>query len=108
MALVFLSHSSYDKDFVRVISNELGDLAFIDERSVEAGLRTMDELASGIADAKVFVALLSSSALDSQWVQKELEMAIKYCERNELEILTFSIDKNEDHHDKQRPLFLRQ
>ncbi len=108
MALVFLSHSSYDKDFVRVISNELGDLAFIDERSVEAGLRTMDELASGIADAKVFVALLSSSALDSQWVQKELEMAIKYCERNELEILTFSIDKNVNHHDKRIPLVLRQ
>lgn len=76
MNRIFLSHSSSDKDYVRHIADNLGDAAIIDERDFAAGARTMDEIIEKIDDSKIFVAFLSSRALDSDWVQKELALAI--------------------------------
>lgn len=94
MNRVFLSHSSIDKDFVRKVKDALGDIAIIDEVDFNAGARTIDEIIEKIADSKIFVAFLSQKALESEWVQKELALAIEYSERKGMLILVFSVDKS--------------
>lgn len=107
MNRIFLSHSSSDKDYVRHIADNLGDAAIIDERDFAAGARTMDEIIEKIDDSKIFVAFLSSRALDSDWVQKELALAIQHCRQQDLKILVFSIDKRVDYNDKRIPELIR-
>lgn len=89
---VFLSHSSVDKDFVRLVKEAFGDAAIIDEVDFAAGARTMDEIVEKIGDSKIFVAFLSKEALDSEWVQKELAMAIEHMESKDLDLLIFRLD----------------
>ena len=107
MNRVFLSHSSTDKDFVRAIAERLGDIAIIDERDFEAGSRTIDQIVEKIDKASIFVAFLSNKALASDWVQKELALAIQHCQSLNIEILIFSIDKAVDHYNKLIPEILR-
>ena len=107
MNRVFLSHSSTDKDFVRVVANRFGDIAIIDERDFKAGSRTMDEIIEKLEDSKIFVAFLSSSALNSDWVQKELGIAIELAKKRDMVILVLSVDKSVLYFDKRIPENLR-
>lgn len=107
MNRVFLSHSSTDKIFVRKVAEILGDAAIIDERDFAAGARTIDEIVEKINDATIFVAFLSQEALASEWVQKELDLAIEYSKSKDVEILIFSLDKNVVYTDKRIPESLR-
>lgn len=105
---VFLSHSSVNKKFVRLVKNEFGDAAILDEVDFNAGARTMDEIVEKMADSKLFVAFLSKEALESNWVQKELAMAIKHLEHNDIELLVFTLDKDVTHHNTLIPRDLRE
>ena len=73
----FLSHSSKDKDhYVRIVAKELGiDRIVLDELTFEDGMQPMEEILSGMQISDVFVAFLSEAALESKWVQTELDSA---------------------------------
>lgn len=104
---VFLSHSSVNKDFVRLVKAEFGDTAIIDEVDFAAGARTMDEIVEKINDSKIFVAFLSQEALESDWVQKELAMAVELVESRDLDMLVFSFDNDVTYTNKLIPEKLR-
>lgn len=74
MIRAFLSHSSQDKEnYVSLVANWLGkDNIIYDEMTFEEGKNTLDEIMTGLDNSQIFVLFLSSAALDSPWVRKEI------------------------------------
>ena len=76
MAKAFLSHSSYDKDFVREVANRLGrQHCVFDERTFATGEEFKEEIERALDDSYVFVFFVSKASLDSVWVRFELKEA---------------------------------
>lgn len=76
---VFLSYSNNDRDFAdRLFSKvqELDASLFLDSLNLSPGEHILSAMRSRIAAADVLVLLLSPHALESQWVQRELEYAV--------------------------------
>lgn len=108
---VFLSHSSKDKDlFARKIADKLGIFAIYDEYTFEEGMDTFNEITNNLKDnTNLFVILLSDSALNSKWVQKELSIAYTELANNKIQrIYPIIIDEKIDHTDDRIPLWLSQ
>ena len=79
MALVFLSHSSKDKVFVRELHRRLsrdGVVCFFDEESIEWGENFVVSLERGIDECEFFVAVLSPEFVQSKWVELERTSAM--------------------------------
>lgn len=71
---IFLSHSSRDKDFVDVVARKLGrNQVVYDRYNFMSGHDFVSEIESGLAEATHFVLLASRAALNSDWVQFELD-----------------------------------
>ncbi|MEE3935452.1 TIR domain-containing protein [Pseudomonas viridiflava] len=70
----FLSHSSKDKNqYVRSVAEWLGkDNIHYDEWTFEEGGEPLIEILSGLDRTDIFVLFLSSNALDSDWVKREI------------------------------------
>lgn len=70
----FLSHSSKDKNhYVQRVAEWLGkDNIHYDEWTFEEGERPLDEILRGLDRTDIFVIFLSSNALGSDWVQREI------------------------------------
>lgn len=69
----FLSHSSKDKkNYVAILAEKFGDRAIYDEYTFEAGMKTLDEIMKNLQRTDLFVLLISSDALDSEWVKTEI------------------------------------
>jgi len=76
---VFLSHSSVDKPFVRMLQQRLMDDGFpswMDEVEIRVGFSLRRSIESGIVESSYFVIVLSPDAVESQWVQRELDVAL--------------------------------
>jgi len=72
----FLSHSSTDKEFVRGVVRELGDLACVfDERSFESGAEFRTSIEEHLEDSDVLVLFASKNSIKSDWVKFELDEA---------------------------------
>jgi hypothetical protein len=76
---VFLSHSSVDKPFVsrvarRLARNEIG--CWVDEGEIRFGDSLITRLSSALLDADLVLAFLSEASVQSEWVKRELEIAI--------------------------------
>lgn len=83
MIRAFLSHSSAQKEFVKLIANDLGnDNCVFDERTFEGGMPLLAEITGHIKNCELFVLFLSNEALDSEWVQKEVMEAREQIENN--------------------------
>ncbi|MFY3230183.1 toll/interleukin-1 receptor domain-containing protein [Klebsiella pneumoniae] len=80
MIKAFLSHSSKDKEhYVRNVANWLGKENIIyDEFTFEEGERTLDQIMEGLGDSELFVLFISNSALESEWVKKEITESKNY------------------------------
>jgi histidinol phosphatase-like PHP family hydrolase len=80
MTKLFITHSSKDDDFVRRLQQALGDhgvSARIDSRELlPAGLLNSD-IAKAIAEASAYAVVVSTDALQSKWVGKELRYACR-------------------------------
>lgn len=79
MNKLFISHSTQDDGFVRELQRGLGDLgqdAWIDSREVLGGDPLWTEIRHAIEDASAFVVVVSTDALQSKWVGKELRHAL--------------------------------
>lgn len=108
MAKAFLSHSSSDKSLVRKIANLLGNQrCVLDENSFEPGAKTLDEIFRELDESDVFVLFISDKALNSNWVQTEINMAYKAMSEDKLDrILPIIIDEKVDHTDHRIPKWL--
>lgn len=109
MAKAFLSHSSSDKGLVERIATQLGkNNCHYDKFTFEAGNITIEEIFKGLEDTDVFVLFISSKALESEWVQKEISKAEQLLSRNIIErIFPLIIDSKIDHTDKRIPEWIR-
>ncbi|BCS89103.1 toll/interleukin-1 receptor domain-containing protein [Pseudodesulfovibrio sediminis] len=76
---VFLSHSSEDKSLVRKIGNDLmryGAKVWIDEAEIKIGDSLIDKISEGIHEADYLAVSLSRASVKSEWVKRELNIAL--------------------------------
>ena len=79
MKKVFLSHSSKDKTKVRKIAaylKENGIYVWIDEAEIRIGDSLLAKISDGIVDVDYLFACISNNSINSEWVNKELEIAM--------------------------------
>ncbi len=110
MVRAFLSHSSQDKEsYVRPLAQRLDKSNIVyDEFTFEEGGKTLDEILRGIEDAELFVLLISNSALDSQWVQREVSLAKTHLDESQIRrIYPIIIDDKVTYKDPRIPEWLR-
>lgn len=76
--IIFISHSSKDKPFVRKLDATLsgfGIHVFLDERDIKVGDSIPAKIYDGISKATHFIYVISSNSKNSAWVQEELDVA---------------------------------
>jgi hypothetical protein len=79
MSTLFISHSSQDDAFVRGLQQVLGDLrqdVWIDSRELHGGSLLWPEIQKAIEEASAYAVVVSTDALQSKWVGKELRHAL--------------------------------
>lgn len=111
MNKVFLSHSSNDKKYVQYIAEQFGrDYCVYDSMCFEAGMKNIDEIFREMDNTSIFVVFLSDSALNSEWVQKELSIAderLNHDSKKLSQIFPIIIDPVIGHADSRIPDFLK-
>jgi hypothetical protein len=110
MAKAFLSHSSAQKELVTNIAKRLGlDNCVIDIYHFAAGEPTLEQIFGKIESSDLFVMFLTSEALNSQWVRRELEH-VSLSKSNEIlpRLLIFNVDSNLSHEDARIPEWIRE
>lgn len=77
---VFLSHTSSDKPFVRKLKEDLEshgvEEIWIDEAEIQIGDSLTKIIEQGLEKTKFICVVLSPESIESNWVQKELEVAM--------------------------------
>lgn len=71
---IFISHSSKDKPFARWIGTDLkaaGHSPWLDEWAIKVGESIPAKISEGIKDADFVIVILSSHAVNSNWVERE-------------------------------------
>ena len=79
MAKLFISHSSKDDNFVRELRAALanhGQAGWIDSRELRGGDPLWSEIEQAIEAASAYAVVVSTDALQSKWVGKELHYAL--------------------------------
>ncbi|MBE5952417.1 MAG: TIR domain-containing protein [Lachnospiraceae bacterium] len=87
---VFISYSSQNTETARKVRKTLdvnGISCWMAERSIDAGASYLKEIPKAIKECEIFLLLLSKEAQESDWISKELGMAISY----KKEIIPFMI-----------------
>jgi hypothetical protein len=78
MPSVFISHSSLDKPFVRRLERELrqnGVSVWLAERQIKVGHKISSRIQDGIDGSDYFLIAVSRNAVQSAWVNEELDSA---------------------------------
>jgi hypothetical protein len=107
----FLSHSSADKEnYVRIVAERLAAEDFVyDEITFEAGEQTLSEIIRSLDESAVFCLFISNKALDSEWVQQEIDGALVRLTNGSLKsIYPIVIDRNVTHDDPRIPKWLKE
>ncbi len=76
---VFISHSSKDGEFVDRLAMDLsarGIPVWYDKLDLQVGDSVPGKINQGLAEAKYFLIVLSPEAIESHWVQEELNAAL--------------------------------
>ncbi|WP_252238841.1 TIR domain-containing protein [Clostridium sp. VAP51] len=79
MASIFLSHNSKDKKFVRELAGKLKNYnvkVWIDEAEIKIGDSLVKKIEHGIDDMDYLGVVLSPNSIESEWVTKEVDMAM--------------------------------
>lgn len=85
MIKAFISHSSKQKSFALELVERLGrDYCIIDCYNFEPAYKTLDEIYRKIENSTVFVLLVSHDSLNSEWVEKEIKIAINKLDSDKL------------------------
>ncbi|WP_322890065.1 MULTISPECIES: toll/interleukin-1 receptor domain-containing protein [unclassified Yoonia] len=75
MARVFISHSSADKAFARMLAKDLEDrgiLVWIDEKNIRVGDSIRTSIEDGLAKCDFAVIVITKDSLSRPWVTAEL------------------------------------
>ena len=108
MIKAFLSHSSAQKNFVEKVAQSLGiDNCFIDDKTFENGMLTINEITKAIGESSIFVFFISNEALDSQWVKDELSNVRDFVDDGQIQFLPFIIDTTISHDDSRIKPWIR-
>ena len=79
MSNIFISHASNDKPFVRKLANALlseGFPVWLDSWSLSLGDSLLDKIYEGIENSSIVILVISSHAVESGWVNRELNAAL--------------------------------
>ena len=79
MPSVFLSHNHGNKPFVRDLADRLtqaGAMVWLDEAALNIGDSLIERISSAIQEMEYVAAILSPRSVKSNWVQKELSLAM--------------------------------
>lgn len=79
MTRIFLSHSSKDKFFARELAdrlNKVGVRVWIDEAELKVGDSLIQKISYAIDRTDYLAAILSKNSVSSNWVKKELDLAM--------------------------------
>ncbi|MGH1336607.1 MAG: toll/interleukin-1 receptor domain-containing protein [Aureispira sp.] len=94
--VVFLSHSSKDKKFIRRLAADLeshGIGVWLDEQQIHVGDSINDKISQGLADSDYLLLALSEHSVSSEWVKKELNsMMIQEIQAKKVKILPIKIE----------------
>ena len=97
MSWVFLSHSSRDKHFAWRLAEALTSYdvqVWIDDAELDIGDSLVGKISSAIDKADFVVAVLSQNSVRSNWVQKELQIAMtKEIEGRRVKVLPVLIER---------------
>ena len=77
---IFLSHSAKDKFFVRKLAERLhrhGVRVWLDEAELKIGDSLTEKIGQAIDETDFVGVVLSHHSVDSEWVQKELQVALQ-------------------------------
>lgn len=77
--VVFISHSSHDKPFVRQLSDGLsrhGISSWVDEAELHFGDSLVQKISDAIEHISLVLAVISEHSVNSSWVRQELEWAM--------------------------------
>jgi len=80
MTSIFLSHSSRDKFFVRKLAERLksvGIRVWLDEAEINIGDSLTEKIGHAITEMDFVGVVLSNNSVNSEWVQRELQIAIQ-------------------------------
>lgn len=80
MSKLFISHSSRDDEFVRNLREALADHGrdgWIDSREIRGGDLLLTDIEKAIDESSAYAVVVSTYALQSTWVGKELRYALK-------------------------------
>ena len=76
---VFLSHNWKDKDVARKLAKDLGERGigtWLDEAEIRLGDSLVEKIRHGIDTVEYLVVLLSEASVNSEWVKKEVDIAM--------------------------------
>ncbi|MFZ0863841.1 MAG: toll/interleukin-1 receptor domain-containing protein [Candidatus Sulfotelmatobacter sp.] len=94
--VVFISHSSKDKEFVRKLASDLnanGIQVWLDELRIQVGDSIPLKIAQGLAESDFFLIVVSHNSVNSEWIQKELDNAlVQEIESKRVRVLPVKID----------------
>jgi hypothetical protein len=79
MSSLFISHNYADKPFVRKLAHDLekaGVRCWVDEAEIKVGDSLLAKIRDGIEGSEFIAAVLSPSSVTSEWVKRELEIAL--------------------------------
>ena len=108
MIKAFLSHSSAQKTFVEKVAQILGlDNCFLDSKTFESGMQTIDEIIKAIGKSSIFVFFISKEALESKWVKDELSKVREFVDDGVIRFLPIIIDSNISHDDYRIKAWIR-
>jgi predicted nucleotide-binding protein len=79
MASIFLSHSHADKAFANKLAEDIhqhSHAVWIDEAEIQIGDSLIEKIREGLDLVDYVGAILSKSSIESEWVKKELDVAM--------------------------------
>lgn len=73
-AKVFISHSSVDKPFAKMLCMDLeanGYIPWLDEWDIKVGESIPEKISNGLQEADFIIVILSDNSVSSKWVERE-------------------------------------
>ncbi|MCG2584069.1 toll/interleukin-1 receptor domain-containing protein [Massilia sp. TS11] len=91
----FLSHNSFDKDFVSEVYAKLGSArAIYDAETFRRNCDVVSQIREGFDDATVYALFLSKHAIQSGWVKNEVDLAAEFKSKWKItKFLVFQLDE---------------
>lgn len=93
--MVFVSHSNENSELARELAGRIrteGWEVWIAPDSIPSGVKWIDAIEWGLKTCGVFILLISPSAIQSRWVNKEMNIALELEEKGEIKILPILIE----------------